>query len=349
MAIKQTKDGWKVDFRAGGANGKRYRKTCKTKAEAERYQKYVEAQLITTGKPWQSKPKDPRRLSELAQLWKDHIGLQLKDFEARARKLDHIVDGVGDPVASQLSPEIFNGYLSAKLKRGRSKATVNKDIVMLGAVYNGLFKLGIIDYENPVKVVKKLKLDHRELSFLSHIEIVRLLKVLDDMGEGDTRLISEICINTGARWGEAEHISKKMVRHGKLTFTNTKNGKNRSIPVSETLFNKIKAHAAKVKGDFVFDQEPRKLRMDVFAEAIAIAKIELPVGQNTHVLRHTFASHFVINGGNILSLMKILDHSDISITMKYAHLAKDHFIDAITYGPQTAGGGHIVDTDKIVA
>lgn len=89
--------------------------------------------------------------------------------------------------------------------------------------------------------------------------------------------------------------------------------------------------------------------MDVFAEAIAIAKIELPVGQNTHVLRHTFASHFVINGGNILSLMKILDHSDISITMKYAHLAKDHFIDAITYGPQTAGGGHIVDTDKIVA
>ena len=344
MSIKQVDNGWKVDFRAGGANGKRYRKVCRSTAEAERYQKFVEAQMITTGKPWQSKPKDTRRLSELAELWKDHIGLTLKDFESRCRKLDHIVDKLGNPIASQLKPETFNGYLSTKLKKGRSKATINKDIVMLGAVYNGLFKLGIIDFKNPVRVVKKLKLDHRELTFLDHAEIKQVLKALDDMNEIDTKLISEICLNTGARWGEAESISKKMVRHNKLTFTNTKNGKNRAIPISDELFKMIKVHASKVKGDFVFNQSTRKSRMEIFAEAIALSKIELPVGQNTHVLRHTFASHFVINGGNILSLMKILDHSDISITMKYAHLAKDHFTDALKFNPTKMVDGHSVDS-----
>jgi site-specific recombinase XerD len=42
-----------------------------------------------------------------------------------------------------------------------------------------------------------------------------------------------------------------------------------------------------------------------------------------HALRHTFASHFVMAGGNILSLQKILGHSDIKMTLVYAHLAPD--------------------------
>lgn len=46
-----------------------------------------------------------------------------------------------------------------------------------------------------------------------------------------------------------------------------------------------------------------------------------------HALRHSFASHFIMSGGNILSLQKILGHSDIKITLQYAHLAPD-FLDA---------------------
>lgn len=42
-----------------------------------------------------------------------------------------------------------------------------------------------------------------------------------------------------------------------------------------------------------------------------------------HLLRHTFASHFVMSGGNILALQKILGHSDVKMTMIYAHLAPD--------------------------
>jgi hypothetical protein len=42
-----------------------------------------------------------------------------------------------------------------------------------------------------------------------------------------------------------------------------------------------------------------------------------------HALRHTFASHFMMAGGNILTLQKLLGHSTLTMTMRYAHLAPD--------------------------
>jgi site-specific recombinase XerD len=62
----------------------------------------------------------------------------------------------------------------------------------------------------------------------------------------------------------------------------------------------------------------------------------LPAGQSTHVLRHTFASHFMMGGGNILVLQRILGHTDIKMTMRYAHFAPDHLEDAVKLNPITA-------------
>jgi site-specific recombinase XerD len=67
-----------------------------------------------------------------------------------------------------------------------------------------------------------------------------------------------------------------------------------------------------------------------FERAVKRAGIDLPEGQCTHVLRHTFASHFMMNGGNILVLRDILGHADIKMTMVYAHFAPDHLEDAVT-------------------
>jgi site-specific recombinase XerD len=41
-------------------------------------------------------------------------------------------------------------------------------------------------------------------------------------------------------------------------------------------------------------------------------------------LRHTFASWFMVNGGDLYELAKILGHSDIKITERYANLARQH-------------------------
>lgn len=47
------------------------------------------------------------------------------------------------------------------------------------------------------------------------------------------------------------------------------------------------------------------------------------VARPWHTLRHTFASHYIMQGGSLLALQKILGHSDIKMTLIYSHLAPD--------------------------
>ena len=43
-----------------------------------------------------------------------------------------------------------------------------------------------------------------------------------------------------------------------------------------------------------------------------------------HDLRHTFASYFVMKGGDLLSLKEILGHSSMKMVERYTHLASAH-------------------------
>ncbi|WP_196761477.1 hypothetical protein [Pseudoalteromonas luteoviolacea] len=67
----------------------------------------------------------------------------------------------------------------------------------------------------------------------------------------------------------------------KVTFVNTKGKKNRSVPISQSLYEVI----PKKTGRLFIDS--RK----AFERAINRAGNQLPNGQCTHVMRHTFASH----------------------------------------------------------
>ena len=43
-----------------------------------------------------------------------------------------------------------------------------------------------------------------------------------------------------------------------------------------------------------------------------------------HDLRHSYGSHYMMNGGNAYDLMHLMGHSDIKVTEIYAHLSHDH-------------------------
>lgn len=66
-------------------------------------------------------------------------------------------------------------------------------------------------------------------------------------------------------------------------------------------------------------------------------KPDLPAGQATHALRHSFATHFMINGGSIITLQRILGHSRIEQTMIYAHFAPEYLQDAIALNTLRGG------------
>lgn len=46
----------------------------------------------------------------------------------------------------------------------------------------------------------------------------------------------------------------------------------------------------------------------------------------------------MMNGGDILTLQKILGHSTLAMTMRYAHLSPEHLLDAVKFGSLMAKG-----------
>ena len=56
-------------------------------------------------------------------------------------------------------------------------------------------------------------------------------------------------------------------------------------------------------------------------------------GEQVNVLRHTFASHFMMNAGDMLVLQRIIGHSNIRETMRYSHSSPEHLPDAVLFNP----------------
>jgi len=68
------------------------------------------------------------------------------------------------------------------------------------------------------------------------------------------------------------------------------------------------------------------------------AQLRHTQGQLTHILRHTFASHYMMAGGDILGLQRILGHASITMTMRYAHMSPDHLESALRFSPLVQSG-----------
>lgn len=58
-----------------------------------------------------------------------------------------------------------------------------------------------------------------------------------------------------------------------------------------------------------------------------------------HLLRHTFATSYILGGGDISSLRLILGHSDIKVTEKYLHISNTLYL--------SAGRNNIYKLDKV--
>lgn len=323
MAINKTDNGWKVDIQPGGRAGqKRYRKTFKTKSEALEYEAYIRRKYIES-EPWERQKKDQTRLSELIDLWFTLHGAQLKDGEKRLIKLKASCAGLGDPLAIDLTPSLFTRYRAMRLSTV-SANTVNHEQAYLSAVYGALIKYGEWKHGNPLTGLPKVKHDEPELTWLEHDEIRRLLDALESMKNQDAVLIAKVCLATGARWSEAETLKASQVLPGRIRFTATKSGKNRFVPIADQLRSELRQRLK--AGEF-------NPSYNTFSTALKASGIYLPKGQRTHVLRHTFASHFIMRGGHLLTLQKILGHSDIKMTMRYAHLAPDQLVEAVSLNP----------------
>ncbi|EGA6520017.1 tyrosine-type recombinase/integrase [Salmonella enterica] len=319
MTIRKLDDGrWLVDVRPAGAEGKRIRKKFNLRSKAEDYEKYIIQNFHNN--PWQGRASDKRRLSELATAWWRIKGRNETYGEQYLMRLNKVIREMGDPRSCNVTSAAIIKYRSEKLAAGLKPNTVNRDLTVLSAMFTALSESEMYYGENPVHGVRKLKVVTTEMAFLSEEETAELLATL----EGDYRALAVLCLSTGARYGEAARLRGEHITGNRVMFTRTKNGKPRAVPISDDVLNAVK----KRKTGRLFGVDYVKFR-----EALKAVKPDLPKGQATHVLRHTFATHFMMNGGNIITLQRILGHATIQQTMTYAHFAPDFLQEAVSYNP----------------
>ncbi|PKB89211.1 integrase [Ewingella americana] len=333
MAITKNKNGkWQAQLFPNGRDGKRIRKLFTTKGEALAFERHIKEQ--SEDKPWLGEKTDKRKLFDLVLTWYNAHGVTLADGERRKDAMEFACKAMGDPLATEFNAKLFATYREQRLngtltRSSRVKTvaprTVNLELAYFRAMFNELRRLDDWTAPHPLENVREFRTTEHEMAFLTKEEIERLFVECENSRAKDLLMVVKVCLATGARWGEAESLTAKQVSNNKVTFLKTKGKKNRSVPISEELSEEL----PKLKGS----QRLFVSCYSAFRSALKRAEIETPAGQLSHILRHTFGSHFMMSGGNILVLQRILGHTDIKVTMRYAHFAPDHLNDAITLNP----------------
>ncbi len=337
MTIRKKTDGkWILDFYPEGKpkekKSKRIRKTFSTKGEALAYENYVMETLVE--KPWLDGKEDRRKLAELVQQWFDEHGVTLHDGEIRKKAMEFACISMGSPSAHEFNSTMFSAYrkkrMSGEIARTSrvkkvSPRTMNLELAYFRAMFNELRRLGHWKKSNPLEQLRPFKSEEAELAYLEADEISRLLDECKKSRNQHLYYVALICLVTGARWDEAESLTTKQIRSLKISFTKTKGNRNRSVPISQAVYGSIPKPE---KPGLYFNS-----CYSAFRSAVRRAELDLPDGQLSHVLRHTFASHFMLNGGNILVLQRILGHTDIKMTMRYSHFSPEHLEDAVKLNP----------------
>jgi len=320
MTARKEGKTWTADFYENGRSGRSVRKYgFLTKSAALRYESDFFAVMKQTGRPLDD------RLSDLVKVWYDLHGCSLKDEKARLSRTLAVVERLGDPLASAFDSLAWARYRQSRLQDA-SPHTVNHEQRYLSAVFSELIRLGAWSGINPLASIRQIKTDQTELSFLTLEQIGQLLEECRKSTNNHAYPVALVCLATGARWDEAENLSRGAIFGGKAHFHRTKNRQSRSVPIPKEVEDAVFKVAMPGNGRLFMSCRA------AFRSAYERCGFDTP-GQLTHILRHTFASHYMMAGGDILSLQRILGHSSITMTMRYAHLSPDHLESALRLSP----------------
>ena len=278
---------------------------------------------------------------ELSQRWMTCAAAERREkssnyrYEVCIRR--QILPSLGGRRVVDLSHGEVDSWLqSLKGSQRLSTKTANLCLMILKKMLSDAVRWQLIRY-SPIAAVKPLPEAERDFSFWNHDEVVKFLEFARS-AEPSQYPVFATALYTGMRLGEIQALKWDCVDLENRLITvkrtyclkdfvvkeKTKTKRVRRVPINGPLFEVLVSIRNRgpemVFADFSYQHASRRIRE--LARAAGVREIRF------HDLRHTFASLFVMSGGPIYKLQRLLGHATIQMTERYSHLSPDHLADA---------------------
>jgi integrase len=280
--------------------------------------------------------------------------------DARHRAKAHIYPTLGDVEVASLTTPVLRQWLAklakalprARTKPGkpqqhrafdgsgeairRRKSSANRTWTILRAALNHAFRDDLVESDAAWRKVKSFKgVDSARVRYLTVAQARRLVNATDS----EFRPLVQAALQTGCRYSELARLEVADFNpdSGTLAIRQSKSGKARHVVLTdEGVFFFKQLTAGRTGSEIMLRKSNGEAwrashQLRPTAHACQHAKIDPPV--SFHALRHTWASHAVMNGVPLLVVAKNLGHADTRMVEKhYGHLAPSYIADAIRAG-----------------
>ena len=238
-------------------------------------------------------------------------------------------NGASPPIPT---PQDLRGFIREMLASGAARGTIRIRMRAIRCFCNFLEREGIVA-ASPMKGVEIPKVPARYPEIITKEQARRLLTAARRntwTGKRNAAMLTTF-LDTGLRLSELIGLNLEDVDLRTLTIRirSGKGDKERHVYMGRALLRTIRAwvdaRGFREEGTpFYLTKDGNRLdlrNVERIVERIAARTRLDGIRITPHILRHTFATHYIQNGGDPFSLQRILGHSDIKTTMIYVNLA----------------------------
>ncbi|MBQ8465274.1 MAG: site-specific integrase [Alphaproteobacteria bacterium] len=250
----------------------------------------------------------------------------------------HILPVIGDMTLKEIKPIHIETIKSNMAAKGRAAASINKALVYISHVFNTAKNNEYYTGDNPIKKVKKCKVDNRRIRFLTREEASLLFKHLPAGNVYDMALLALCC---GLRAGEIFKLQAMDINFNvrRVYVRDPKGVINRAMPMPQIVFDMLQRRCfGKRPSDYLFMKTDGSEKIVAVSDqyqrvADKLFNTDITDPRNKvvfHTLRHTFASWLAMDGVDINTISELMGHATLEMTKRYMHLAPNKLDSAIT-------------------
>ncbi len=232
--------------------------------------------------------------------------------------------------------------------RGLKRSTVARKLSAVRAFYRFLHRTDVVSH-NPARLIRTPRKGQELPGYLTRGQAEVLFELLESYATGDRplavrdRAMIEVIYSCGLRLAEIQGLDDADLDLDRgLVKVLGKGSKERIVPVGERAREAVSAYLAKrheVSSRELAPGEGRPLFVSRRGTRISRRQIQRSVGAwlawaadgeglSVHALRHTFATHMLDAGADLMAVKELLGHSSLSTTRIYTHTSRERLVKA---------------------